>query len=386
MPATERGDDNPSDNTAISLQRAESKEGEGNVRPVSLVQQIFNDPEALNLPRQAFNSSSHEDGVHGAPKAPSSVTNSNSAGAFKAHSANENDTATYTPATKRPRGAENYSDEVVILEPDGTNPGTSHPMGEDDEDDELCHSARWQASEQLSAFLGTLHKPLSAFERKAITRKYPRPDVDCVYTPSLDNYLPSLLPGVKNVDKDNKFLQDRVLDSMGPVAMLFEHIYGFLAEAKPGENVILSYEQMKDLGAITSNAIRLLGNASALLSKERRKAVLNKINSKGTLSSLASEEFPQAGKSLFGEGFEARIKTRSETVKTLLSAASVGQNSRPAQFFRGRTTPFRRRGNRWGGSSQRFPNASNFSQFRGSFRGRSRAARGTLQQIPPATQ
>lgn len=68
--------------------------------------------------------------------------------------------------------------------------------------------------------------------------------------------------------------------------MLFEHIYGFLAEAKPGENMILSYEQMKGLGAITSNAIRLLGNASAHLSKERRKAVLNKINSKGTLSSL----------------------------------------------------------------------------------------------------
>ena len=71
----------------------------------------------------------------------------------------------YTLATKRPRGAENYSEEVVILEPDGTNLGT---MGEDDEDDDFCHSARWQASEQLSAFLGTLHKPLSAFERKAI--------------------------------------------------------------------------------------------------------------------------------------------------------------------------------------------------------------------------
>ena len=93
---------------------------------------------------------------------------------------------------------------------------------------------------------------MSAFERKAISRKYPRPDDDCVYTPTLDNYLPSLLPGVKNVDKDNNFLQDRVLDSMGRVAMLFEHIYGFLADAKPGENVILSYEQMKDLGAITS--------------------------------------------------------------------------------------------------------------------------------------
>ena len=189
---------------------------------------------------------------------------------------------------------------VVILEPDGTNPGTSRPTGEDDEDDELCHSTRCQASEQLSAFLGTLHKPLSAIERKAITRNYPCPDVDCVYTPSLDNYLPSLLPGIKNVNKGNKFLQDRVLDSMGPVSMLFEHIYGFLAEAKSGENVILSCEQIKDLGANTSNAIRLLGNASALLSKKRSTAVLNKISSHGTLSSLASEEFLQAGKVCLG--------------------------------------------------------------------------------------
>jgi len=181
--------------------------------------------------------------------------------------ANENDTTTYTAATKTPRGAENYSDEVVVIEWDGTNPGTSHPMGEDDEDDELCHSACWQASEQLSAFLGTLHKPLSAFEIKAIT-KYPCPYIDCVDTPFLDHYLPSLLPGVKTVNKDNKFLQDRVLDTMGLVAMLFEYVYGFLAETKPGESVILSYEQMKDLGAITSNAIRLLGNASALLCKE----------------------------------------------------------------------------------------------------------------------
>ena len=100
--------------------------------------------------------------------------------------------------------------------------------------------------------------------RKAITRKYPPLDVECVYTPTLDNYLPALLPGVKTVDRDSKFLQDRVLDTMGPVAMLFEHIYGFPAETKPGENVILSYEQMKELGAVTANALRLLGNATAV--------------------------------------------------------------------------------------------------------------------------
>ena len=98
MSATSRGDVNPSDNTAISRQGAEPKEGEGNANPVSLVQQIFSDPEALKFASASFLIvSSHEDGVHGAPKAPSSVTKSNSAGAFKAHSANENDTATYYP-------------------------------------------------------------------------------------------------------------------------------------------------------------------------------------------------------------------------------------------------------------------------------------------------
>ena len=65
----------------------------------------------------------------------------------------------------------------------------------------MTYNSRWQASEELSSFLSTLHKPLSAFERRAITRKYPRPDVNSVYTPILDSYLPSLLPGIKTVDK-----------------------------------------------------------------------------------------------------------------------------------------------------------------------------------------
>ena len=71
----------------------------------------------------------------------------------------------------------------------------------------------------------------------------------------------------------------------------------------------------------------LVGNASALLSKERRSLVLKKINSEGTLASLAAEEFPDAKKNLFGDGFEERLKTRSETAKTLFQAANVGENT-----------------------------------------------------------
>ena len=99
MPATSSGEDNPSDDTTISPQSAEPKEGESNVRPVSLVKQIFSDPEALNFLRQAFSSSSQDDGVNGALKAPSTVPKSNPAGAVKARSASEHDTATFTPAT-----------------------------------------------------------------------------------------------------------------------------------------------------------------------------------------------------------------------------------------------------------------------------------------------
>ena len=101
MSDTENAADNPSHNVAILHQRAEPKEGEGNVRPVSLVQQTFSDPEALNFLRQAFHSSSHEDGAHGALKAPSSVTKSTSAGASKAHSAME---MTPLPIPRRLKG------------------------------------------------------------------------------------------------------------------------------------------------------------------------------------------------------------------------------------------------------------------------------------------
>lgn len=84
----------------------------------------------------------------------------------------------------------------------------------------------------------------------------------------------------------------------------------------------------------------LVGNASALLSKERRALFLKKINARGTLAFLAAEEFPDARKNLFDDGFEERLKARSETAKTLFQATNVGK---PPGFFRGRTTPFRSR-------------------------------------------
>lgn len=47
-------------------------------------------------------------------------------------------------------------------------------------------------------------------------REYPRPSVDAVYTPELDDYIAALVQGAKATDKDNRFLQDKVLDITGP--------------------------------------------------------------------------------------------------------------------------------------------------------------------------
>ena len=87
-----------------------------------------------------------------------------------------------TPATKSPKRGNEHSHEVIHVD---TNPEQAI------QGDESCHASNddEQASEQLASFLGTVHKPLSAFERKTICRKFPRPDVDAIYTPNLDAYL-----------------------------------------------------------------------------------------------------------------------------------------------------------------------------------------------------
>ena len=172
---------------------------------------------------------------------------------------------------------------------------------------------------------------------------------------------------MKQADKDSRFLQDRVLDILGPMSFAYEHLNLIVHQCEEESSVALTQEQVKGLFNAIYNSMALVGNASALLSKERRSLVLKKINSKGTLASLAAEEFPDAKKNLFGDSFEERLKTRSETAKTLFQAANVGENT---MFFRGSTTSFRSRGYRRGGAFRGTPRnrfSRGFPHSRGSW-------------------
>ena len=187
----------PSVRSAIEGESSSQSSTEGNVHGKELVARIFGDPEALSMLREAifFETSSRS---------------SSDARALKAHHEASEITA---PESKRPRGAEPLEQEVVVLDPEPINQDDAHVQAnasiiDDEAEGEYSFSAsRWQASDTLTSFLGTIHKPLSTFDRKAICRSYQRPDVDAVYTPAVDTYLTSLVPGVKTVDKENKFLK-----------------------------------------------------------------------------------------------------------------------------------------------------------------------------------
>ena len=83
----------------------------------------------------------------------------------------------------------------------------------------------------LSSFLDILlaDKPLSVYNRKQITKEFPRPNVESIFTPVLDNYLGSLVTGAKAVNKEAKKLQDQLLDTVGQLSLPLEHVSSWQA-------------------------------------------------------------------------------------------------------------------------------------------------------------
>lgn len=157
-------------------------------------------------------------------------------------------------------------------------------------------------SEELSVLLNVcLLKPLSVFDKRQIVRSCPCPDVDCVYTPVIDKFLPDLVPKCTTEDKVLRKTQDLLLDVTGPIAMSYENN--------------------------------------------------NKIGPKYV--SLSNESWENNGRELFGQHFEQCLKQRAETARAISTASFVqkgigggaasyrsakfrGQTYRPSRSFSGR--------------------------------------------------
>ena len=88
----------------------------------------------------------------------------------------------------------------------------------------LSPNSRWEPSEELDALLKVMLKPLQRFERRAVIKEFPRPASDGAFTPSLDNYLTSMISGAKITDNSLRDIQDKILDILGPLCSLYENI------------------------------------------------------------------------------------------------------------------------------------------------------------------
>ena len=256
--------------------------------------------------------------------------------------------------------------DVIVV--DENNP-TKHPRIEDASDDGdldglLSPNSRWEPSEELDALLSVIQKPLQRFERRSILKEFPRPSSEAAFTPNLDNYLISMIPGVKIPDNSLRDIQDKALDVLGPLCTLYENFTRMYESLDEGAITIEKSAVMGMFNCV-KKAVMLVGDTSAQMSAKRREQVLTKLNP--VLSSLGKEDFPDAGKQLFGDGFESRLKLRSETANTVQQAKKAGTK----QFFRG-TAPRRFQGRFRGGRGQ----------YRGSYQGFYRPASGMQSPTP----
>ena len=183
-----------------------------------------------------------------------------------------------------------------------------------------------------------------------------------------------MISRVKISDNSLQDIQDKLLNVLGPLCTLYE-------------NCAMIYESMNQ-DAITilvgmfncvKKSLMLVGDTSAQLSAKRREQVLTKLNP--VLSSLGKEEFPDAGKQLFGDGFESRLKLRSEMANTVHQAKKAAK-----QLFRGSASR-RFQGRFRGGRGQHrgfqgfYRLAQGFQSSTPSFQGRGRAHNYTLGSV-----
>ncbi len=180
-------------------------------------------------------------------------------------------------------------------------------------------------------------KPVPNQERQSLRKPFPAPRVDQTKCPKLDRGNISK----ETKDRDNMLAKAQTL-FLDAVSNLLESA---LESANSGN---LTPE------ASANAALALLGNASANLSKERRKLVVKDLNKDA--SSLAENDdlFKEAAPMLFGEGFEQKLKNHVKLSKKILHKLWRQQPI----FSRG---PFPRGGGR---PNRRFQSNSNHTKRR----------------------
>ena len=204
----------------------------------------------------------------------------------------------------------------------------------DDEEDKPCSSHVLKLDDHEKQFIqGAFTTGVSNVERRQLRSCYPSADLPHIRCLRLDSVFKTSLAKsaeVKAVDKELARAQALVLDSIRPLTLLLTKI---------GEE---NYS-IEDAERTVQDAIQLVGNASLHLAKMRRKCILRCLNPKMQDMAEEQELFQSAAPLLFGQGFESKMKERSESLKILSSCSRSRDSSPPPrkkkQCFFVRATP-----------------------------------------------
>ena len=144
--------------------------------------------------------------------------------------------------------------------------------------------------------------------RRQWREKLGAPNTPYTACPTLDKIVKSRLsPTTKSRDKTLAKTQALLLDAVGPITYILE-------EAAKG--------QLTSKGGLEAaqSALKLLGNASMHITRDRRKNAIESMNP--NLIDLAEDDsmFQSAPPLLFGEGFAKKAKERDEELKCLNQA------------------------------------------------------------------
>ena len=131
-------------------------------------------------------------------------------------------------------------------------------------------NARWDASESLKELIDASIQPLKRFERRAIKKEFPRPNIDAAYTPNLDSYLVPLIPGIKAPDETLRDLHDKICDVFGPLGVMYENFLPLVEAINHQGEVTLDHPTLAAFINCLKKSVLLVGDASASLTTRRR--------------------------------------------------------------------------------------------------------------------
>ena len=158
-------------------------------------------------------------------------------------------------------------------------------------------------------------------KRRSIKRKQPVPDTPYTKCPKLDSTILSRLPRpAKDADRASTRIQTLVLDAACPLINMLE-------SARKGTL------NTKEAAGSAQQALKLLGNASANISRERKQKATQHLNPE--LATLVDDEesFKDAAPMLFGKTFDQRAKDHIDAIRSLKKPHHFQEDS----LFRGAT-------------------------------------------------